>query len=134
MGHGTLDINSDEEDVVFRATETAEDIGATGAVLAEQAGAVAQSAREALAEMRAIVERFAATTGEKAGEAAGAVKAAGADTAERVAVLVDEARTLGRDGLDTLADSVAKRPISALAVAAGVGLVLGLVTRSGNGR
>jgi ElaB/YqjD/DUF883 family membrane-anchored ribosome-binding protein len=134
MGQSTPVSRSTAADVAVEATATMKDIGATGAALAEQGGAVAQSAREALAEMRVIVERFAATTGEKAGEAADAVKATGADTAERVAGLVDDARTLGREGLDGLADAVAKRPVAALAVAAGVGLLLGLVTRTGGER
>lgn len=134
MGPSTPVTGSPTDDLVVEASATMTDIGATGAALAEGADAVARSAREALAEMRAIAARFAATTGETAGAAAEAVKATGVDTAERVAGLVEEARILGRDGLDTLADGVAKRPIAALAVAAGVGLLLGIVTRSGGGR
>lgn len=134
MGQSTPVSRSTADDVVTEASATIDDIGTAGAALAERADAVARSAREALAEMRAIVDRFAAATGDRAGEAADAVSATGADAAERLAGLADEARTLGRDGLDRIAAGVAERPIAALAVAAGVGLVLGLVTRTGTGR
>ncbi len=134
MAQSTTATRSPTEKIGDEAAATAKDLGETGAVLAEQAAAVAQSAREALAEMREIVERFAAATGDRAGEAVDAVKATGAETAGRVAGLVDDARTLGRDGLDGLADTVAKRPISSLAVAAGIGLLLGLVTQAGGRR
>lgn len=118
-------------DVATKARATIDDIGATGTTIAAQAEAVADQARAALSEMRAIVDRFAVATGEKAGVAADAVKATGTETVERFGALVSEARDAGAEGLETLSDSIAKRPLAALAVAAGVGLLIGMVTRPG---
>lgn len=122
------------DDMTEKAAGAAADVAATAAAVADEAGRVATSAKEALAEMRRIVEDFAAATGERASTAASAVEATGAATVERFGALVDDARVLGRNGLDEVADTVAKRPLAALAVAAGVGLALGLLTRSGGER
>ncbi len=73
--------------------------------------------RQAIVEMRRIADDYASRTGGRAGEAVG--------------VLADDARAIGRDGIDALAESVSRRPVTSLAIAAGVGLVLGWATRSG---
>lgn len=122
------------DDIAARAGATAEDLAATGATVAAKAESIAVSAKEAIAEMRRILEDFAAATGEKASEAERAVESTAAATAERVGALVEDARVLGRDGLDGVADTVAKRPFASLAIAAGVGLALGLLTRPGSER
>lgn len=122
------------DDIASKANATADDVATTVATVAEEGEKIALSAKDALAEMRRIVQDFAASTGEKASAAASAVGATGTATAERFGELLDDARVLGRDGLDELADGVSKRPLTALAVAAGVGLVLGLMTRPGSAR
>lgn len=110
------------------------DVAGAGAAVADKTDAIVTSAREALAEMRRIVDTFAAATGEKVADAATTVGETGAQTAERLGALVDDARVLGRDGLDRVAGKIAERPFAALAVAAGVGLALGFLTRPGSDR
>jgi len=110
------------------------DVAATGREVAGEAAAIVESARRTLAEMRRLVDTFAAGTGEKVDEAATAVGETGTRTARRLGALVDDARVLGRDGLDRVADKVAERPFAAIAVAAGLGLALGILTRPGSGR
>lgn len=110
------------------------DVAAAGAAVADKAEAVVMSARDALAEMRRIVDAFAAATGERVGEAASAVGEAGSQTTQRLGALVDDARVLGRDGIDRVAEKVAERPFAALAVAAGIGIALGFLTRPGTER
>jgi len=109
-------------------------ISGAGAKVADEAEAIVGSARDALAEMRRIVDAFAAATGEKVEIAAQAVGETGTETARRFGALVEDARDLGRDGLDRVAERVAERPFAALAVAAGVGLALGFLTRPGSDR
>jgi ElaB/YqjD/DUF883 family membrane-anchored ribosome-binding protein len=109
-------------------------ISGAGAKVADEAEAIVGSARDALAEMRRIVDAFAAATGEKLEIAAQAVGETGTETARRVGALVEDARDLGRDGLERVAERVAERPFAALAVAAGVGLALGFLTRPGSER
>jgi ElaB/YqjD/DUF883 family membrane-anchored ribosome-binding protein len=134
LGITSIDKRTALDDAREQTDAAIADVAATGAIVADKADAVAGSAREALAEMRRIVDAFAASTGEKVEEAATAVGATGAETARRFGVLVDDARLLGRDGLDRVAEKVAERPFAALAVAAGVGIALGLLTRPGDGR
>lgn len=119
------------EDAGDQARSIVDGVAASGDTVAAKAETIALSAREALAEMRRIVDDFAASTGEKAGEAVAAVSATSTETAERIGALVDDARLLGKESLDTMADKVSERPFTALAVAAGVGLALGLLTRPG---
>ena len=90
---------------------------ATGSDLSAAASDLVDAARQAVIEMRRIADDFATRTGDRAGEAAG--------------VLADDARALGRDGVDALIETVSRRPVASLAVAAGVGLVLGWATRGG---
>ncbi len=61
------------------------------------------------------------------------VKAAAAETsalaAEKLGVLADSARSLGEDWLATLSTTIERKPITAVAIAAGVGLIAGWMTR-----
>ena len=93
---------------------------AAGSDLSAAAGDLVETARQAVSEMKRIAADIATRTGDRAGEAAG--------------VLADDARAIGRDGGDALVETVARRPVASLAVAAGIGLVLGWATRSGAGR
>ena len=90
---------------------------AAGADLSAAGSDLYDLTRQAIAEMRRIADEYASRTGGRAGEAVG--------------VLADDARAIGRDGIDALAESVSRRPVTSLAIAAGVGLVLGWATRSG---
>lgn len=118
-------------EVAKQARAAAADLHEAGASVAADATDVAGSARAALEEMRRIVADFATSTGEKASDVVDTVGGIGVDATERVGALAGELRGIGRVGFENVADAVAKRPMTALAVAAGVGLLLGLVTRPG---
>lgn len=134
IGITSIDKRTAAADAQEQTSAAIADVTAAGATVADKADAVVGSAREALAEMRRIVDAFAASTGQKVDEAVAAVGETGAETRQRLGALVDDARLIGRDGLDRVAEKVAERPFSALAVAAGLGLALGFLTRPGNGR
>ena len=118
--------------VADNAAKIKKDIGAAGSDLADKAGDVAAAAQDALGEMRRIIDEFAARTGVKASEAVETVKATGADTADHIGAALNGASALGKEGLDGVADAVAKRPMTAMAVALGVGLLVGLASRGGS--
>lgn len=118
--------------VADNASKIKKDIGAAGSDLADKAGDVAIAAQEALAEMRRVIDEFAAKTGVKASEALDTVKTTGVETADHIGVALNSAGALGKEGLDGVADAVAKRPMTALAIALGVGLLVGLTSRSGS--
>ncbi len=117
--------------VADNAAKIKKDIGNAGSDLADKAGDVAVAAQEALSEMRRIIDEFAAKTGAKANEAFETVKTTGTDTADHIGAALSGASALGRDGIDSVADAVAKRPMTAVAVALSVGLLLGLASRGG---
>ena len=115
--------------VADNAAKIKNDLGAAGSDLADKAGDVAVAAQEALGEMRRIIDEFAAKTGVKASEALDTVKARGADTADHIGAALNGAGTLGKEGIDGMAEAVAKRPMTAMAVALGVGLLIGFASR-----
>lgn len=115
--------------VADNAAKIKNDLGAAGSDLADKAGDVAVAAQEALGEMRRIIDEFAAKTGVKASEALDTVKARGADTADHVGAALSGASALGKEGIDGVAEAVAKRPMTSMAVALGVGLLVGLASR-----
>ncbi|WP_133121850.1 hypothetical protein [Pleomorphomonas carboxyditropha] len=117
--------------VADNAAKIKKDLGAAGSDLAGKAGDVAVAAQEALGEMRRIIDQFAAKTGVTASEALDTVKATGAETADHLGAALSGASTLGKEGLDGVAEAVAKRPMTALGIALGVGLLVGLASRSG---
>ena len=117
--------------VADNAAKIKNDLGGAGNDLAGKAGDVAGAAQEALAEMRRIVDNFASKTGVSASEAFDAVKARGSDTADHLGAALTGASALGREGIDGVADAVSKRPMTAVAVALGVGVLLGLASRGG---
>lgn len=127
-----LDQPSGARVVAENAKKIKQDIGAAGSELAGQAGDVAIAAQEALMEMKKIVDEFAAKTGAKASEAVETVKATGSETADHIGAALGGASSLGKEGLDGIAEAAAKRPVTAMAIALGVGLLLGLASRGGS--
>ena len=115
--------------VADNAAKIKKDIGAAGSDLADKAGDMAAAAQEALGEMRRIIDEFAAKTGVKASEAFETVKTTGTDTADHIGAALTGASALGKEGIDGVAEAVAKRPMTAMAVALGVGLLVGLASR-----
>lgn len=118
--------------VADNARKIKQDLGAAGSDLAGKASDVATAAQEALSEMKRVMDEFAAKTGTKASEAAETVKAAGADTADHLGAALSGAGSLGRESIDSIAEAAAKRPVTAMAIALGVGVLLGLASRGGS--
>ncbi|SFM60577.1 hypothetical protein SAMN05192571_103116 [Pleomorphomonas diazotrophica] len=118
--------------VAENARKIKQDLGAAGSDLAGKAGDVAVAAQEALSQMKRIMDEFAAKTGTKASEAVETVKATGADTADHLGAALSGASSLGKEGIDGIAEAAAKRPVTAMAIALGVGLLLGLASRGGS--
>jgi ElaB/YqjD/DUF883 family membrane-anchored ribosome-binding protein len=115
--------------VAENARKIKEDLGAAGSDLAGKAGDVAVAAQEALTQMKRIMDEFAAKTGTKASEAVETVKATGADTADHIGAALSGASSLGKESIDGIAEAAARRPVTAMAIAMGVGLLLGLASR-----
>jgi ElaB/YqjD/DUF883 family membrane-anchored ribosome-binding protein len=115
--------------VADNAAKIKKDIGAAGSDIADKAGDVAVAAQEALTEMRRIIDEFAAKTGVKASEAMETVKTTSSETADHIGDALSGASALGKEGIDGMADAVAKRPMTSMAIALGVGLLVGLVSR-----
>lgn len=118
--------------VAENARKIKQDIGTAGSELAGKAGDVAIAAQEALSEMKKIVDEFAAKTGAKASEAVETVKATGSDTADHIGAALSGASSLGKEGIDGIAEAAARRPVTAMAIAMGIGLLLGLASRGGS--
>lgn len=118
--------------VADNARKIKDDLGAAGSELAGKAGDVATAAQEALSQMKRVMDEFAAKTGVKASEAMDTVKAAGTDTADHLGAALNGATSLGKEGIDGIAEAAAKRPVTAMAIALGVGLLLGLASRGGS--
>ncbi|MCM5558814.1 hypothetical protein [Pleomorphomonas sp. JP5] len=115
--------------VAENARKIKQDFGAAGSELAGKAGDVATAAQEALIEMKRIMDEFAAKTGTKASEAVETVKATGADAADHLGAAFNGAGSLGKESIDGIAEAAAKRPITAMAIALGVGVLLGFASR-----
>lgn len=118
--------------VAENAKKIKEDLGSAGSELAGKAGDVATAAQEALTEMKRIVDEFAAKTGAKASEAVETVKATGSETADHIGAALNGASSLGKEGIDGIAEAAARRPVTAMAIAMGIGLLLGLASRGGS--
>ncbi len=127
----SMSATSGAKTVAENAAKIKNDLGNAGSELAGKAGEVAAAAQAAMSEMRRIMDEFASRTGVTASEAMEGVKARGAETADHIGAALNGAGALGKEGLDGVADAVAKRPITSLAVALGVGLLVGLASRSG---
>lgn len=118
--------------VAENAKKIKDDLGTAGSELAGKAGDVAIAAQEALTEMKRIVDEFAAKTGNKASEAVETVKATGSDAADHIGAALSGASSLGKEGMDGIAEAAARRPVTAMAIAMGIGLLLGLASRGGS--
>ena len=91
---------------------------------------LAATINDAVIAIRAALAEFSETAAERRGEAAEAVKKAGARAADQAGHVASQARASADRGVETLSDSVAKNPLAALAIAAGLGFILAHLTRS----
>ena len=88
-----------------------------------------QLARSAIEAIQKVTDEFAAKAGASKNDAVDAVRSAGKSAASGLGVAATEARSLTESGLDTIGQSVVRNPLAALAIAAGTGLLLGLLSR-----
>jgi ElaB/YqjD/DUF883 family membrane-anchored ribosome-binding protein len=91
---------------------------------------VATLARQAVEAIRQAADAFAAQAGVKTDEAVATARAAGAAAVDGIGAVAGDARAITADGLDAVGRSVARNPVTALAIAAGAGLLIGWLTRS----
>lgn len=87
-------------------------------------------ARAAIESIRKATEDFAARAGVSKGEAIDAVRNAGQAAMNSFGTVAGEARAVTESGLDSIGKQVVRNPLAALAIAAGAGLLLGLLSRS----
>jgi ElaB/YqjD/DUF883 family membrane-anchored ribosome-binding protein len=90
---------------------------------------ISQLARAAIDAIRSATDDFAAKAGVAKSETVDALKHAGKSAVDGLGVAAEEARAVTETGLDQIGKAVVRNPISALAIAAAAGLVLGLLTR-----
>lgn len=121
-------------DIAKGADKIGKDAAGVGSDIADKAGDIANAARDAIGEMRRIIDDFAARTGTATTEAAGSVKSAGVDAGRQVSQMLNSAEAFGRSGVDSVAETISKRPLTSLAVAVGVGVLLGLSRRDASHR
>lgn len=89
----------------------------------------AASVNDAVKALKAAVEDFAKTASEGRNSAASAVKKAGANATDQLTAFSGDAQDYVDRGAVGLAKTVAGNPLTALALAAGAGLLIGLATR-----
>ncbi len=92
---------------------------------------IANLARAAIEAIRAATDEFASKAGVSKSEAVDAVRSASQAAVSGLGTVAGEARALTETGLDSLGKSVIRNPLTALAIAAGTGLLLGLLSRQG---
>ncbi len=86
----------------------------------------APSVAQALNAVRNAMEELASLLGADPEAAAKALKEAGQAASDNLAELASDARDIGQVGLNQLSDSVRRNPLTWLAAALGLGLVVGL--------
>lgn len=106
--------------------------GQAGDDFTDKAEEIAASAQEALEQMRRIIDEFAAKTGGSAAEAVKTAREKAGETADCLAGSLNGVSALGQDAIDSLSTAVAKRPMTAVLAALGVGLVIGFISRGGS--
>jgi hypothetical protein len=87
-------------------------------------------AAQAVDAIRKAADAFATQAGVKTDEALSAARYAKAATVDGLGYVARETGVVTEESVDALGRSVARNPLTALAIAAGAGLVLGWMTRS----
>jgi ElaB/YqjD/DUF883 family membrane-anchored ribosome-binding protein len=110
-----------------RKTDVAEhDMREHARSVSEQAGELASTAADYIQKKSSDIGQVAAEAGSQAARTA---RVAAGEAAETLSDVSTVARDLALDGMDRLSAEVARHPIQAIAVAAGLGILLGLMTR-----
>jgi hypothetical protein len=92
---------------------------------AEAASDVSVLVAQAVEAMRRVVEDLSRLVADPSAKVA-AIKDAGKAASENLGEFAQDASALGRSGLDEVSAAVRRNPLTWLAVAAGVGLIVGL--------
>lgn len=122
-------ISTAEKTAAESAAKSRKDAAHTHDDINEKAAEIAASAQEALDRMRRIIDDFAAKTEGSASGIIERVKEKRGEAAECVTETLKEASTLGRDAVGGLSNAVAKKPMTAVLAALGVGLIIGFASR-----
>lgn len=125
-------ISASEKTAAESAAKSRENTAHTHDDINDKAAEIAASAQEALSQMRRIIDDFAAKTGDNASDIIESVKGRRGEAAECFAETLKGASTLGRDAVGSLSNAVAKKPMTAVLAALGVGLIIGLASRGGS--
>jgi hypothetical protein len=86
----------------------------------------APSVAQALHAVQKAMEDLASLLGADPEAAVNALKQAGQAASDNLAGFADDARDIGKAGLDEISDSVRRNPLPWLAGALGLGLIIGL--------
>lgn len=95
---------------------------------------LAKLAREAVSALQRVADDLAVKAGHRAGEAVDVAKGVGLATVDNVTAVAGDAKQRMESGVDTLSQSVARNPLTAVAIAAGVGMLFGMMNRSSGHR
>lgn len=91
---------------------------------------LAKLAREAVSALQRVADDLATKAGNRAGEAVDVAKSVGLATVDNVTAAAGDAKQRVDSGVETLSQSVARNPLTAVAIAAGVGMLFGMMNRS----
>lgn len=95
---------------------------------------LAKLAREAVSALQRVADDLAVKAGHRAGEAVDVAKGVGLATVDNVAAVAGDAKHRVEGGVETLSQSVSRNPLTAVAIAAGVGMLFGMMNRSSGHR
>lgn len=91
---------------------------------------LAKLAREAVAALQRVADDLGAKAASKAGDAVETAKGVGLATVDNVTAVASDAKHRVDNGMESLSQSVARNPLTAVAIAAGVGMLFGMMNRS----
>jgi ElaB/YqjD/DUF883 family membrane-anchored ribosome-binding protein len=91
---------------------------------------LAKLAREAVAALQRVADDLGTKAASKAGDAVETAKGVGLATVDNVTAVASDAKHRVDNGVETLSQSVSRNPLTAVAIAAGVGMLFGMMNRS----
>jgi ElaB/YqjD/DUF883 family membrane-anchored ribosome-binding protein len=86
---------------------------------------------DAVTSIRSELDEFARFVAQKKDEIADILKAAGGRTGDQLNGIAREMRVSGDHGVATVARTVADNPLTAVALAAATGMLIGMMSRQG---
>lgn len=91
---------------------------------------LAKLAREAVAALQRVADDLGSKAASRAGDAVETAKGVGLATVDNVTAVASDAKHRVDNGVETLSQSVSRNPLTAVAIAAGVGMLFGMMNRS----